>query len=119
MIVVNTIVLIFAIINWVKVGFSSYLFWIGFAGSIFDTIGKVVSLVALEYGPGGVSIAIGSLAGPGLVLVVALVDHKMIKASELIALMCCMFGSFFLVVPELMYKILLCRCFQKPEKKLE
>ena len=67
-------------------------------------------MVALEYGPGGVSGAIGSLAGPSLVVVVALVDQKMIKLSELIALICCMFGSFFLVVPELMYKIFLCKC---------
>ena len=112
-IIVNTIILIVAIIYWVKSGFVQKLFWIGFAGSIFDSIGKVCSLTALEYGPGGVSTVICSLSGPLLVVVVALVDQKMLKLTEFIALIFCMFGSFVLVVPSFIFKIIFCQCCKK------
>lgn len=93
MIIVNTLILIFAIIHWVNGDFNKTLFLWGFAGSVFDTIGKVVSLVALEYGPGGVSIALTSLSGPALVIIVALTDQTMVKTTELIALILCVIGS--------------------------
>ena len=66
---VNSIILIFSIIYWVISGnFSLRLFYLGFIASIFDTIGKVTSLTALFYGPGGPSCAIMGLSGPFLVI---------------------------------------------------
>ena len=109
-ILVNSIILVFAIVHWARYGMDQKLFWIGFGGSVFDTIGKVASLVALEYGPGGVGTAITELAGPCLVVVVALFDQKMIKMTELLALILCIIGSFFLVIPDTMMMIFLCRC---------
>ena len=73
MFIVNTFILIISIIYWVNSGnFNQKLFWVGLIGSIFDTIGKVTSLSALNYGPGGPSTALVCLAGPYLVVIVAI-----------------------------------------------
>jgi len=70
--VVNVILLIVAVVYWNTVHFIPRLFFVGFVGSIFDTLGKVTSLTALNYGPGGPSTALCSLNGPYLVVLVAL-----------------------------------------------
>ena len=71
---VNCVILITAIVYWSGAKFQYELFIYGFVGSIFDTLGKVTSLNALAYGPGGPSTALVTLSGPYLVLVVALVS---------------------------------------------
>jgi len=71
---VNLLILIAAIAYWSTAPFSLKLFFTGFVGSVFDTLGKVTSLNALSYGPGGPSTALVTLSGPYLVLVVALVS---------------------------------------------
>jgi hypothetical protein len=49
----SVIVIIVALPYWVNEHFDQKIFWIGFIGSIFDTIGKIVSQTALSYGPAG------------------------------------------------------------------
>ena len=72
--VVNSLILIVAIIKWNSDGkLNLSLFFSGFVASIFDTLGKVLSLNALNYGPGGPSCALTGLSGPYLVVIVALV----------------------------------------------
>tara|TARA_B110000285_G_C14874891_1_gene491003 strand:+ start:207 stop:482 length:276 start_codon:yes stop_codon:yes gene_type:complete len=70
--IVNLLMLFAAIAYWNVVEFSLRLFLLGFVGSIFDTLGKVSSLNALRFGPGGPSTALVGLSGPYLVVVVAL-----------------------------------------------
>lgn len=71
---VNVIILVVAIFYWSGAHFQYKLFICGFVGSVFDTLGKVTSLNALAYGPGGPSTALVTLSGPYLVLAVALVS---------------------------------------------
>ena len=72
--VVNLLILVVAILKWNSDGkFNISLFFSGFVASIFDTAGKVLSLNALNYGPGGPSCALTGLSGPYLVVIVALV----------------------------------------------
>mgnify|MGYP000881549980 CR=1 FL=1 len=85
----------------------------GFVGSIFDTIGKVSSTTALGYGPGGPTNALVEMAGPYLTVVVALINWKMIKPTEFVALILCVHGSLWLVIPETMWIIFKCKCGKK------
>ena len=75
-------------------------------------MGKVTSLTALLYGPGGPSCAIMGLSGPFLVILQALVQLKMIKATELLALLICFSGSMILIVPDITKKILCWVCIK-------
>jgi len=111
---VNLLVLIASITYWTT---TQPIVWkyfaMGFVGSIFDTIGKVCSTSALSFGPGGPTNAMVEMAGPYLTVVVALVSWKMIKPTELVALLLCVHGSLFLVVPETMFIIWKCQCRRK------
>ena len=108
---VNSLVLIAAIIYW---NTTSPIVWkyflLGFVGSIFDTVGKVCSTSALSFGPGGPTNAMVEMAGPYLTVVVALISWKMIKPTELVALLFCVQGSLFLVIPETMKMLWTCKC---------
>lgn len=92
----------------------------GAIGSIFDTVGKVSSTSALSYGPGGPSNALVEMAGPYLVIVVALLSWRMIKPTEVVALILCVHGSLFLVIPESMKALWCCRCRRRePDEEVE
>ena len=69
--VVNLIVLVVVLPYWSDgLGhFNQRLFWIGFVGSIFDTIGKVSANASLSYGPAGPCAALQCLSGMYLVAV--------------------------------------------------
>ena len=110
--IVNLIMLFAAIAYWNVVQFSLRLFVVGFVGSIFDTLGKVSSLNALRYGPGGPSTALVALSGPYLVIVVALQAQKMIKPTEILALILCLLGAFTIVIPQIMLRVF-CPCLAK------
>ena len=55
---VNTIILLTVIPYWSDGHFDMRLFWIGFFGSILDTLGKVSGTSALKFGPAGPCAAI-------------------------------------------------------------
>ena len=70
--VVNILVLIFAIIWWQYSSFSAYLFWLGLLGSIINTIGLSLINTAISCGPMGPVAAIGSCANILLVVIEAI-----------------------------------------------
>lgn len=96
---VCTILLLIVIPYWADGHFDQRLFWIGFFGSIMDTLGKVSGTTALKYGPAGPCGALQCLSGMYLVVVQAIINQKMIRLIEFIALIICLVGSLILVIP--------------------
>ena len=70
--VVNIIVIIFAIPYWCLVEFSPYLFWVGFFGALINTLGLVCVQIAVSIGPAGPVSAIGACSNPALVIIEAI-----------------------------------------------
>ena len=97
---VCTILLIVVIPYWADGHFDQRLFWIGFFGSIMDTLGKVFGASALKHGPAGPIGALQCLSGMYLVVVQAIINKKMIRLIEFIALVLCLCGSLILVIPD-------------------
>ena len=118
LILVNSIILALSAIYWSLSGtFNSKQFKIGLIASLFDAVGKVASLVALYYGPGGPSCAIMALSGPFQVIVEALVNSKMIRQTEILALLLCLIGSVILIVPNLTKKVFCWPCHKLQLRK--
>ena len=61
--VVNLVVLICVLPYWLGGHFDSRLFWIGFASSLFDTLGKVCLIGGVSNGPSGPVSALVALDG--------------------------------------------------------
>lgn len=98
--IVNVIVLAFAIPYWVNKDFNNYLFWVGAAGSIINTLGLVCIQNALAIGPAGPISAIAACSSILLVIIEALKVGKMISLAEIIGLIFGCYGAFILVIPE-------------------
>lgn len=117
---VNLIVLVFAIPYWVKIEYSSYLFWVGFAGSIINTLGIVSIQIALSCGPAGPISAIAAVASILLVVIEAFKTWKMLSFMEFIGLIFGIYGALVLVIPTFFEKMCCFCCLDKfKEKKVE
>jgi len=118
--IVNILVLLFAIPYWVKVEFSAYLFWVGFAGSIINTLGIVSIQNALSCGPAGPISAIAAVASVLLVVIEAVKTWKMLSIMELIGLIFGIYGALVLVIPTFFEKICCFCCLDLfKEKEIE
>ena len=109
---VNLIILICAVVYWIRVEFSWYLFVIGIFSGSLESVGKVSITTAVVIGRAGPASALASLAGVELVIFEAVKAQKMITTIELISLLLGFVGSLILVVPQ-MFTMLCCFCFNK------
>jgi drug/metabolite transporter (DMT)-like permease len=99
--VVNVIVIIFALIFWSSWGmrFDLYLFWLGLAGSIINTLGIVCAQIAVAKGPAGPASAL-SASGNILLTIIEAFKHERIPTySECMGLVIGIFGALILVIP--------------------
>lgn len=69
--VVNIIVIVFAIPYWCLVEFSPYLFWVGFFGALINTLGLTCVQNAVSCGPAGPVAAICACSNLAMVVVEA------------------------------------------------
>lgn len=106
---VNTIVLMFAIPYWKNVEFNEALFWIGFIGSVINTLGIVSIQNALSCGPAGPISAIAAVSAILLVVIEAVKQWKMLSLMETIGLIFGIYGALVLVIPTFFEK-LCCFC---------
>ena len=114
--VTSIVVVCIALPYWVNVEFESRIFWIGFIGSIIDTIGKVVSQTAFSYGPTGPCCALQAMGGVYLVIITAAKQGVMLNYLEILACIFCLLGAFELVIHEKVEYILFLK-FLRPNKK--
>ena len=104
-VVVNIIVMLFAIPYWCLVEFSPYLFWVGMVGSIINTFGLVLCQIAQSIGPLGPVCALTALSSLLLVIIEAIKAHKWLTLFELLGLIFGTVGALVLVIPDVMIKI--------------
>lgn len=98
--VVNSTILIFALIYWNIVAFSQYLFWLGMVGSIINTFGIVFMQNAMAIGPAGPASALAAVSNLLLVVIEAVKNQEMLSLLEIISLLFGTFGAMILVVPD-------------------
>ena len=96
----NVIVLVFALIYWIKFEFSQYLFLIGIVGSLIDTFALNMFSIALDRGPMGPASAIASFNSVILVLVDAVKKSQMPSTIEIIGMVLGFIGCLELVIPD-------------------
>ena len=105
---VNAILVIFAIVYWQSHEFDHDLFWIGFGGSIINTVGLVCINIAISCGPMGPVSSIGACSNILLVLVYAIRNMKAPNYIEFISLALAFCGALELVIPEVINRCLRC-----------
>ena len=98
---VNSFVMIFAIIYWVKTdSFEPRLFWMGLAGSIVNTLGLVCVQNAVICGPAGPASALANSGNIFLTIIEAVKNEKIPKWPEIIGLVIGTLGAMIIVVPK-------------------
>ena len=102
---VNIFLLIFAIPYWTIVNFDKKLFWIGLFGSVINVLGLVCIQNALAKGPAGPVSAIAAVSTLLVVIIEAIINHKMLNFMELIGVILGFFGAMILVIPEQFEKL--------------
>lgn len=117
--IVNFIVLIFAIPYWCLISFSQYLFWVGAIGSIINTIGIVCIQNALATGPAGPASALAAISNLLLIVIEAIKNQKALRSLEIIGMVFGTFGAVILVIPEPFIYIFCCKCCRKQKKVAE
>ena len=116
--IVNLVILIVGVYYWTNVSFNPYIFVIGLASGLFESLGKTCIATAVTIGLAGPASAITSLSGVQLVIVNILRFHKMISLVESISILLSLVGSAILVVPGL-FNMLLGRKTEKEFTKIE
>ena len=108
--VVNLIIVIVAIVYWVKVEFDTYLFIVGMIGSIINTLGITSIQNALSCGPAGPVSALAACSNLLLVVIEAVKNKEMLSPLEVVAFIFGTFGSLELVIPDVFEKLCGCLC---------
>ena len=112
--IVNIMVLIVAIPYWYSNGnFSQYLFWMGFVGSVINTLGIVCIQNALSCGPAGPISALAASASFFLVIIEAIKAWRMLSLMETIGLILGLYGALILVIPDTFAKLCCFCCLDK------
>ena len=116
---VNVVVLICTLPYWLDGHFDQRIFWIGFACSLFDTLGKVCLVGGISNGPSGPVSALTALDGVETFLLQAILAGNAIRPVEVIGLILSFVGALILVIPDLLMQYLCCCLNKKSKEKVE
>ena len=114
----NFIILFFiSIPYWNKHEFFHDLFWMGLFGG-FINAGALMWLnkAFTSGGPAGPVTAITAMSSALLVVIMAIIDHKMISLLELIACIFGMYGTLIISLPNYFEKYCFCLCCEGNKK---
>jgi drug/metabolite transporter (DMT)-like permease len=107
--VVNSLILVAAIIFWTtSKNFSPLLFWIGFGGSMLNTLGIVCAQNAMAKGPMGPSIAISNTNFILFALGQVVIFNNSLSPMEIIGMLVQFLGSMVTVIPHWFESIFCC-----------